>query len=203
MEWDRKLGTYRKEFISTAVADVFRALSGSSDKKSKMGAIILSLALIDYLLPVGANRDKYIDWVNKKMKPLYSEYEGEVLYNIRCQYIHNYGEHEKEEKAESIHFMDQWDDIDIEGRKECAHMRRKEDGTLMITSPRLVADIVYAVMMDLQNSNEEHFKNKLRVAMSIAPIQIYRQMHPALGEFDKNVPNRERFIGAVEMLFMY
>jgi len=168
----------KRNFFNGPIADIYRALDGNS----VVGAFSLTFCLIDQLawLEYGNQHSRYPDWIKKRLLPnniFYTNKEKE-LYRVRCGIIHTYGPN----TGETV-------DYDLMACAPGSHLQRINNNSLKICLYSLLTETVYAAHLIFEEFGplipvEPLLRLKQQLRRRDTP-QLYRDMHPALGIFDK------------------
>ncbi len=172
----------KRNFFNTAVADVYRAIDGSS----RIGSFILTFCLIEHLawIEYGDNDRIYNKWIKKRLVPVNPYYKGNdrELYSIRCGLIHNHG---------PSNWSEDYKPYRLKPCDPALHMQQLNDEVRFVCLYTLVTDIVYAahIMFEemKENANVDQV-NRLKKQIKILGddlIKPYNEMHEALSVFDR------------------
>jgi len=171
----------KRNFFSTAVADVYRAIDGNS----RIGSFILTFCLIDHLawIEYGDNPGTYNKWIKKRLVPVNHFYKGndKELYSLRCGLIHNHG-------------PSRWgEDFKPYRLRPCDpafHMQQLNDEVRFVCLYTLVTDVIYAAHIMFEEMKENANVDQIRrlqkqiKILGDSLVKPYKEMHDALSVFD-------------------
>lgn len=195
-----KSDVLQKRFADTALSDVLRAVDGGS----LVGAVTLSLCVIDYLSylhPKGSgNRSSFEKTVGDYLQPIDTRYLPGSIYALRCALVHTYRESDAMKKAGINGYL-------LKHRDQAFHLSGAS-GLLQLNVDTFIADVIWATdsyfsLLKGNSAVEKRADSLLVVSYSDASAltRKYESMHRALKTFDESAPNLADLRHAVTSCF--
>lgn len=181
----------RKRFFDTAVADVLRAMDGSS----LVGAVTLALCVIDYLAYL--SNKGYNDSVRTYLTSRVPGYKPSWMYGLRCGLVHVYGQGKAMKDAKLNGFL-------LNHLNPAFHLSGN-DKVLRLNVENFVTDVVWAAKEffdSLAVTDKPDRGDKLLIVgiSNSEADKLYENMHEALRELDKKNPEYDALYSDIKSI---
>jgi hypothetical protein len=180
-----KFHDLKRNFFNTAVADIYRAIDGSS----LVGAFVLSFCLIDYMtwIEFGEKKGGFNDWIRKRLLPLNVSYlaKDHELYSVRNGLVHSYG------PSRAI-LTRKFGGYQLFACSPSSHLQKVNNDVLKICLYSLLTEIVFAVHQTFEDLGKAANLTQLDrmqrqiIIFGTQPPELFGQMHRALSVFDQD-----------------